>query len=312
MAYSQQSRQIQELNEHVVAITKENQYVNDQLMKTTHEKETLKKYYEDKSRNERLTQQQARSVEREKDDLLLTYKKTCEENERLTQAISALNLDQRDTFAKLQACEQELVNAQNHIAQQDHAIFSLQQEISTLERQISHLTYQLEAAERKNQEMIEMKDSFLREVNSARQVALSVESSKEDLIRKMASAENEKLILESKIRSMQSELSALKSQCEFEKQRSEELQLVLGKERETLFKTQKDLGKMGIHKEYDEDLMQTTRNQVMNLEMEVLKLKEENGKSNHKIQKYETKIKDMEGQMNKTSAAYRYEDDWGT
>ena len=316
MAYSQQSRQIQELNEHVVAITKENQYVNDQLMKTSHEKETLKKYYEDKSRNERLTQQVARSVEREKEDLLLTYKKACEENERLNHAISALNIDQRETYAKLQACEQELVNAQNHIGQQDHAIFGLQQEINTLERQISHLTYQLEAAERKNQEVLEMKDSFLREVNSARQVALNVESSKDDLIRKFSSAENEKLILESKIRSMQSELSALKSQCEFERQRSEELQLVLGKERETLFKTQKDLGKLEMHKGYDDDLalnqLQTTRNQVMNLEMELLKLKEENGKSNHKIQKYETKIKDMEGMMNKTSAAYRYADDWDT
>ena len=91
---------------------------------------------------------------------------------------------------------------------------------------------------------------------------------------------------------------------------------MLAKERETLFKTQKDLGKMEINKGYDEDLvhnqLQQTRNQVMNLEMEVLKLKEENGKYNHKIHKYETKIKDLEGEMNKTSAAYRYADDWDT
>lgn len=313
-AYSQQSRQIQELNEHVVAITKENQYVNDQLMKTTHEKENLKKFYEDKTRNERASQQFARSVEREKEDLLLTYKKACEENDRLNQAISAMNIEQRETYAKLQACEQELVNAQNHIAQQDHGLFSLQQEISTLERQLSHLAFQLETAERKNQESYEMKESFLREVANARQVALNVESSKDDLIRKIASTENEKLILESKVRAMLTEISAVKSQAEFEKQRCDELQMVLAKERETLFKTQKDLGKLEMHKGHDEDIvhnqLQSTRNQVMNLEMELLKLKEENGKSNHKIHKYETKIQEMEGQLNKTSAAFRYADDW--
>ena len=315
-AYSMQARQIQEMNEHLIAITKENQYVNDELMKTTHEKENLKKFFEDKSRNERLSQQLTRSVEREKEDLLLTYKKACEENDRLNLAVSAITMEQRETYGKLQACEQELLNAQNHIAQQDHAIFNLQQEINTLERQVSHLTYQLENSERKASEMVEIKESFLREVNSARQVALNVEASKDDLIRKLSSAENEKLILESKIRSMHSEFSAMKSQAEVERQRCEELQIMLAKERETLFKTQKDLGKMEINKGYDEDLvhnqLQQTRNQVMNLEMEVLKLKEENGKYNHKIHKYETKIKDLEGEMNKTSAAYRYADDWDT
>lgn len=313
-AYAQQSRQVQELNEHLISITKENQYVNDQLMKTTHEKENLKKYYEDKSRNERATQQLARSFEREKDDLLLTYKKACEENERLNQAILAVTSEQRDTYAKLQACEQELVNAQNHISQQDHAIFNLQQELNTLERQISHLTFQLETSERKNQEGLEMKESFLREVSNARQVALSVEASKEDLIRKLSSSENEKLILESKIRSMQSELSALKTQTEVERQRSEELQIVLAKERETLFKTQKDLGKLELNKGYEEDLvhnqLQQTKNQLMNAEMEMLKLREENAMANHKLLKYENKVKDLENQMNKTSAAFRYADDW--
>lgn len=311
---TQQSRNIQELNEHLVAITKENQYVNDQLMKTSYEKDNLKKYYEDKSRNERSSQQLARAMEREKEDILITYKKACEENERMTQALAAMTGEQRETYVKLQACEQELVNAQSHIAQQEHEIFNLNQELSTLERQVSHLTFQLETADRKVQEVMEMKESFMREVNSARQVALNVESSKDDLIRKLSSAENEKLILESKIRSLQSELSAVKSQVEFERQKSEELQIVLAKERETLFKTQKDLGKLEMNKGFEEDMisnqLQSTRNQVMNLEMENIKLKEENGKLEHKKVKFETKVKELEGQLGKTSAAFRYADDW--
>lgn len=313
-AFSSQARQVQELNEHLMAITKENQYVNEQLMKVTHEKDNLKKYYEDKARNDRMTQQMARSVEREKEDLLLTYKKACEENERLNQAVATLTAEQRETYIKLQACEQELVNAQTHISMQEHEIFNLQQEINTFERQISHLTFQLETSERKTQEIGEIKESFMREVASARQIALNVEASKDDLIRKLSASENEKLILESKIRSMQSEISALKSQFEFEKQRSEELQVVLAKERETLFKTQKDLGRVEMNKGLDDDFvssqLQSTRNQLMNLEMENLKLKEENGRNNHKLHKYEGKIKDLEVQLNKTSAAFRYADDW--
>ena len=313
-AYSNQARQIQELNEHLMAITKENQYVNEQLMKVTNEKDNLKKFYEDKSKNERMSQQMVRSVEREKEDLLLTYRKACEENERLNQAVGTLTEEQRDTYLKLQACEQELVNAQTHISMQEHEMFNLQQEINTFERQISHLTFQLETSERKAQEVGEIKESFMREVASARQIALNVEASKDDLIRKISSTENEKLILESKIRSMQSEISAIKSQYEYEKQRCEELQIVLSKERETLFKTQKDLGKNEFNKGLDDDFVNSqltsTRNQLMNLEMENLKLKEENGRTNHKLHKYEGKIKELEGQMNKTSAAHRYADDW--
>ena len=313
-ALAGQGRQVQELNEHLVALTKENSYVNEQLMKVTHEKDNLKKYFDDKSRNERLTQQMARSVEREKEDLLLTYKKACEENERLNAAVSSVAVEQRETYAKLQACELELVNAQNHISMQEHEIFNLQQETNTLERQVSHLTLQLETAEKKSQEVQEIKESFMREVSSARQIALNVEASKDDLIRKFSAVENEKLILESKIRSLQSEISAVRTQSEFEKQKADELQVVLAKERETLFKTQKDLGRLevsrGADDEYAASQFQSTRNQLMNMEMENLKLKEENGRITHKLHKYEGKIKDYETQMNKTNAAYRYADDW--
>jgi chromosome segregation ATPase len=310
-----QARQVQELNEHLVALTKENSYVNEQLMKATHEKENLRKFYDDKSRNERLTQQLARSVEREKEDLLLTYKKACEENERLTQAVSAISGEQRETYTKLQACEQELVNAQSHIAMQEHEIFNLQQEVNTLERQISHLTLQLENSEKKGHEFLEIKEGYMREVASARQIALNVEASKDDLIRKMSAAENEKLILESKIRTLQSEVSAVRNQYELEKQKCDDLQMVLAKERDNLFKTQKDLGKLenikGADDEYISSQLQSTRNQLMNLEMENLKLKEENGRATHKLHKFEGRIKELESQANKrTNAAFRYGDDW--
>ena len=313
-ALSGQGRQVQELNEHLIALTKENSYVNEQLMKVTHEKENLKKFFDDKSKNERLTQQMARSVEREKEDLLLTYKKACEENDRLNAAVNSISVEQRETYSKLHACEQELVNAQNHISMQEHEIFNLQQEVNTLERQVSHLTLQLETSDKRTQEVHEIKENFIREVSSARQVALNVEASKDDLIRKLSAVENEKLILESKIRSLQSEISAVRTQLEFEKQKADELQVVLAKERETLFKTQKDLNKLEMSKgaddEYASSQFQSTRNQLMNMEMENLKLKEENGRMTHKMHKYEGKIKDYEAQLNKSSAALRYADDW--
>lgn len=317
--YAQNVRQVQEFQEHIVAITKENQYVNEQLMKMNQEKESIRQSYEDRAKSERMATQMMRSGEREKEDLILTYKKACEENDRLNQSINAITIEQRDTYAKLQACEQELINSQQHISQQEHALFTYQQEINTLERQISHLTYQLEVAEKRCQEVAEAREAMTREVNNARSISLSIESSKEDMQRKLVAVENEKLIAESKLRSIQSELSAIKSQLEFERQKYDDLSQVLAKERDQLFQTQRELdirGYSGSKSRYEDESiqnqLQATINEKLGLEMEVLKLREDSGKTKHQLYKAENKIKDLEKvTLSKTASGYRYNEDWG-
>lgn len=61
------------------------------MMRLVQERDRLKGMNEDLANSERLAQQMAKNIEREKDSILETYKKVCEENERAAHSVSAMN-----------------------------------------------------------------------------------------------------------------------------------------------------------------------------------------------------------------------------
>jgi flagellar motility protein MotE (MotC chaperone) len=60
-------------------------------MRLVQERDRLRAQHEDLANAERLAQQLAKNLEREKEGILATYKKACEENERLTLSFQTMN-----------------------------------------------------------------------------------------------------------------------------------------------------------------------------------------------------------------------------
>jgi centrosomal protein CEP135 len=222
-------------------VTKENQHVNEQLNKLSQERDRLRQLNEELSRSERSAQQAVRTVNREKEDLTLTYRKTMEEHGRLSQSFSSVQGEQKDAQAKRHSLEQELSSAQRQLQRTEEQLNSSQIEASTLQRQLSSLTLQVEGAERRTQDAYRARDEALREVNSARQTTMGIETNKEETQRQLAKLEDDRLGLEGKLRSAQNEALTLREQLSLKRRELADLEEVLTREREVIGRLQSEL-----------------------------------------------------------------------
>jgi centrosomal protein CEP135 len=308
------TRELQEFQDAVSALTRENSIVNDQLVQVSRDRDKLKMMVEESSKSERLAQQLLRASEREKEDLRLTYSRACEEVERLSHSVSIMSEEQRNVMTHLNSCEQELLNAQQHIQQQDVTISNYLTEIATLERQISSLAHQLEIAERRTKEASEAKDALLKEMTSARFVSRDLEVNREELQRALATLENEKYILDSKVRSLQAEIGSLRAQISHQQERTLELEQLLAREREAMSQMQRtisypeDRSYLADYKTlrnpgHIEDLqkkLEDQRSTMQDMEVDLIRMKEENNRSKLTLAKSDIKVKELEGELAKT------------
>jgi chromosome segregation ATPase len=235
------SREIQRLQESLHSATKENQQVNEQLIKLTQECEAFRQISEELSRSERAAQQLVRASERVKEELLMTYRKACEEKERLSPSFSSATVEQRDAQSRLHSYEQELLSAQRQLQRQEDLVRDYVAEVTTLQRQISTLTSQAEGAERRVQEAYRARDEALREVSSARQFTMGMESNKEEVHRQLTVLEDEKLALETKLRNVQNEALSMREQLNLKRKEFVNLEEVLARDHEAISRLQAEL-----------------------------------------------------------------------
>ena len=293
---AQRSREVQTLQEDLRSVTRENQQVSEQLVKLTQDRDRVKATLDEVTKSERIAQQLKRNTEREKDDLLLTYRKACEENERLSQSVHAFKDEHKDQYVHVQALEQDLQAAMENIQKLEGDLEACIGERNTLERQVSTLTLQLQSAERRVQEAVDAKNTLYSDVSGARHFSQTLESARDDLQRKMAQLESDKLTLENKLKYYQNEGTGARSQIEYERKRYQDLERVLAAERDSRLKLQ-----AAVERADDERIKLTndiSRLQTSgNLQSEERALREENGKLKHLLFKSETKVRDLEQEL---------------
>ena len=165
-----------------------------------------------------------------------------------------------------------------------------------------------------------MKEELARDVSATRQLSIGLETTNEDIQRKMAMTENEKMLSVTRAQQLENELRAMTKNLEYEKTKFSDLEAVLAKERENAYKLQLDYSKAeeerhSLKDQVQKGKMSTTsspdrydlerkldenRNEILNLEMEQMRLREENGKTKHLLFKAESKIADLESQLQHT------------
>jgi chromosome segregation ATPase len=127
------------------------------------------------------------------------------------------------------------------------------------------------------------------------------------------------MITETRAKSLENEVKNLAKQLDYERTKYSDLETVLAKERENAYRLQVDFGKTeeerislrgeveqlrltargGSSSEFGDHAqkLEENRNEILNLEMEQMRLREENGKTKHLLFKAESKIADLESQL---------------
>jgi len=122
-------------------LTRENQFVKDELKKASDERDYFRLEAENNGGEKLHLIQSLRSVEIDKEDIQNSYKEVCQENLRLWEVNTQLNVDNRDIFAWLQQAEEEVTKLTYTVWQVVDKEQSYKSEIHTLEQNITHLTY---------------------------------------------------------------------------------------------------------------------------------------------------------------------------
>lgn len=170
------SKEKDQMHEDIQALTKENQHINAELIKLSQAKDTLREMNEDLLNRDKMTSQQVRASQIEKEDFLYNYKKVCLDNERIMENMKSLSNENKEMFSKIQLLEQEIYGLQLKLntAQQNEKKYISQ--IQQLERQISHTAMQLESAHNQLQQAQITKEDLLSDMQTAKNVIYKLKS----------------------------------------------------------------------------------------------------------------------------------------
>lgn len=124
------TREAQQIAEDIQTVTKENQFLNTELIKISQEAECYKSMNNDLSLKEKKGQQTLRSIEMEKTDILNAYKKLAIDNERLNEGMKVAIHENQDIFGKAQLIDQDNCMLRNQLAENQAAAENYIAEIS--------------------------------------------------------------------------------------------------------------------------------------------------------------------------------------
>lgn len=225
------NQELESLANDVQVLTKENQCVNAELVKLNQAREKLKEMTEGMQKKEKTAQQTLRATELEREDILNSYKTVCEENERLHENANTLANENKEMLARLQELEKEIYGRDLKLQGAEENERKIFADMQALERQVTHLTKELEKAHGALNENEGVKQSIIEDMENAKQMSFTLEANKEELQKTIEELGAIKAEQDGKIAESEKQKELLKTQIEQEKARYSELELVLANER---------------------------------------------------------------------------------
>ncbi|OMJ74916.1 hypothetical protein SteCoe_26055 [Stentor coeruleus] len=149
---------------------------------------------------------------KDKDELSQKLRIISEEYDKLLRAYDFLNLDLKKLTTKTTAGENLIENLKK---QEDIYVKT----IKKLEEDIRNAIRAKEVAEFKRIDAEKTSENLIKDIHSAKSLTRDFDINRDDFHRKIVSIENEKSYLESRCRSLESEIGNLKSQLDYEKQK---------------------------------------------------------------------------------------------
>ncbi|TPX37474.1 hypothetical protein SmJEL517_g00561 [Synchytrium microbalum] len=266
----------------LVALTKENQVLNGELSEAIAERDHLRNEMVEAERQNNYLEEVARGREQEKDVLMVSYRKLIAEHEKLEGSIRAVNEDGNNMRMEMIMKDKRGQHLQNQLDELTAEAAQLRIDLGSYEKQCSNLTRTLAAAERSVRHLEADKARLLRDVQAARDVALSVDRAKDDFQRQATSSIVEKEHLNGAIRRLEAEKESFESQVRSERLKVERLEHLLAAERtrhlqaqqQALQQAAKDAGKPNLEDQVQQLSQQQTAS-IAALSRELRELEED-------------------------------------
>ncbi|TPX46008.1 hypothetical protein SeMB42_g03840 [Synchytrium endobioticum] len=215
----------------LVALTKENQVLNGELSEAIADRDHLRAELGEFERQNQYLEEVARGREQEKDILMSSYRKLISDHEKLEGSVRAANEDGNNMRMEVIMRDKKSQQLQRQLDELSAEAAQVRIDLGSYEKQCSNLTRSLAAAERSIRHLEADKVRLQREVQAARDVALSVERTKDDLQRQATATIVEMERLNGTLRRLESEKEAYESQARAERLKVDRLEHLLAAER---------------------------------------------------------------------------------
>ena len=259
-----------------------------------YERDSLSIRAEELSKELRIKIDVANLALREKDELSQKLRIVSEEYDKILRAYDYLNLD----FKKL--------SGRAHATDSMNETFKKQEEIyirniKELEDQLRNTLRSVEMAEYKRIEAEKTSETLIKDIHTVKSFSRDLDNTREDLQRKINNLENEKSFLENRCRVLEKEVESVKSQFDYEKQRSYELESKSIREKESMRRYDIEDDKTRSFKQSNSDLISELYKQIetykcesLKLEMNYMKLLDELNQAKHQLHRAEARIAEFE------------------
>lgn len=259
-----------------------------------YEKDCLASKSEELSRDLRSKVEILSGATREKEDLSSKIRVLSDEYDKLLRAYDYLNLDYKKLSGKNSASE--TLN-ENFKKQEEHYI----RKVKDLEEELRNAIRAYEMTEYKRIEAEKTSEALLKDIHSTKTLSRELDNTKEDLFRKVTNLENEKMFLETRIRSGEGEMNNLRSQLEYEKKRNNDFESRSFTLKESMKRQELEDEKTRSLQTQNSDLVNELHRQIemykvegLRVEMNYMKLLDELNLTKHKLNRAEARVADLE------------------
>lgn len=228
----------------------------------------------------------------EKEEFALNFKKIEEEYAKLSRAYEYLTSDYQNLSLKLASTKE--IN-ENLLSQQElHS-----QKLKITENELQTAIRIAETSDYKKSEAEKSLEILLKDIKSSKIRSQELDDDRDELFRKLNSVESEKSFFETRFRAAENELSSLKSQLEYEKQKSFESKTF--KEKDGFRRLEIEEERLRTFKNSNSDLVSELYRQIeayktdsLKLEVEYMKTVDELAKVKGLLYQAEKRVVDLE------------------
>ena len=292
---------LNKLQSQLLEISNEYKYADNELKKyeenyktLTYEKDSIFRRLEENNKDLRNKTEIINSFSKERDELSQKLRILSEDYEKLSRTYDYLNLD----YKKLSTKASATLNLNESMKKTEE--FHIKT-IKDLEEQLRNISRSAEMADYKRIEAEKTSESLLKDIHSAKSITRDLDITKDELQRRLNITENEKNFLETRIRTLENEITNAKNSLDFEKQRIFEFEAKNIKEKEAFRRSDLDEDRTRRFIQTNSDLIselykqiETYKSEGLKLEMAYMKLVDDFNIAKHNLHRAENRVAELE------------------
>ncbi|KAI8809575.1 hypothetical protein BJ742DRAFT_771051 [Cladochytrium replicatum] len=223
----------------VAALTREGQVLNSELTEAVNQRDRFRAELDECERHMQLLEEVVISKDRERDQLMGSYRKLIAEHEKLDFIVRTSSEESTNMRTEVIMRDKRLQELQSAMEDCQSQISQYKIDISAFERQNNNLTRALATSERAVRHLEADKGRLVREIGAVRDLAHSLEKAKEEVTRQFTATTVEVEKLQNAIRKLDGDNSALGNQLRAEKLKTDRLEHLIAIERTRKMETER-------------------------------------------------------------------------